>query len=82
MAMEEADRIMFPKDVHIPVARTCEYAAFCGQRDCIDAPKLRVWRQEDHPDYPGAPRGAMKVSEGEDICLPHRKEEICAVCSY
>lgn len=44
---------MAPKDVHVPVLRTCKYVILCDKRDFADVTRLRTVRWEGCPGVSG-----------------------------
>lgn len=42
-----------PKDVHVLISRTCDYAPLCGKRDFSSVITQRLWKWEIIWDYPG-----------------------------
>lgn len=56
----EVERITVPKDVHILIRRSCEYATLLGKRVCIDVITLRTLSWEDYPGLSGWAQGTYQ----------------------
>ena len=80
--MGDVYRIMVPKDIHILIPRTCDYATLHDKRDYVDVIELRILKWEDYfglsgraqCNHRGAYKGKSRRSREEGERLTETKD--------